>query len=146
MSLAVPERSQIGAQPRRGLRVDRQRVAPAALAHDAQRVIAAVLVQIADLERGDLGAAQPDLQADRQDRAVAQAGDRVLGRQVEQFARLRFGEGERRAFVAIDRRPLDLADRVLSPWPCRTRCLYREDSAASRRRIVDDAACSVSRM
>ena len=29
------------------------------------------------------------------------------------FARLRFREGEGRAFVAIDRRPLDLADRVL---------------------------------
>jgi hypothetical protein len=29
-------------------------------------------VQVADLERGDLGAAQPDLQADRQDRAIAQ--------------------------------------------------------------------------
>ena len=75
--------------PRRGLRVDRQRVAPAALAHDAQRIIAAVLVQVADLERGDFGAAQPDLQPDRQDGAVAQPGDRVLGRQVEQFARLR---------------------------------------------------------
>ena len=69
-------------------------------------------MQIADLERGDLGAPQPDLQADRQDRAIAQAGDRILGRRVEQLARLRFREGEGRAFVAIDRRPLDLADRI----------------------------------
>jgi hypothetical protein len=34
----------IGAQSRRGLWVDRQRVTPPAFAHDAQRVIAAVLV------------------------------------------------------------------------------------------------------
>jgi len=36
-----------------GLRVDRQRVAGAALAVDAQRIEAAVLVQVADGERGD---------------------------------------------------------------------------------------------
>ena len=69
-------------------------------------------MQVADLERGDLGAAQAHLQPDRQDRAVAQAGDRILDRQVEQFARLRFREGEGRAFVAIDRRPFDLADWI----------------------------------
>jgi hypothetical protein len=34
--------------------------------------------------------------------------------------------------------------RAASPW--RTRCLNRLDSAASRRRIVDGAACSLSRM
>ena len=89
---AVAGLVEIGAQPRRGLRVDRERVAAAALARHAQRVIAAVLVQVADLERGDLGAAQPDLQPDRQDRAIAQPGDRVLARQVEQFPRLRFFE------------------------------------------------------
>jgi hypothetical protein len=33
---------------------------------------------------------------------------------------------------------------VRSPW--RTKCLNRLDSAASRRRIVDGAACSLSRM
>jgi hypothetical protein len=76
------------------------------------RIIAAVLVQIADLERRDLGAPQAHLQPDRQDRPVAQSGDGIFGRQVEQFARLRLREGEGRAFVAIDRRPLDLADRV----------------------------------
>ena len=31
-------------------------------------------------------------------------------------------------------------------WPWRTRCLNRLDSADSRRRTVDGAACSVSRM
>ncbi|MBV9826445.1 MAG: hypothetical protein JO001_12350 [Alphaproteobacteria bacterium] len=45
-------------------------------------------MQIADLERGDLGTAQPDLQPNRQNRTIAQTGDRVLGRRVEQFARL----------------------------------------------------------
>jgi hypothetical protein len=52
---------EIGAQPRSGLRVNRKRVAPAALADYAQRIEAAVLVQVADLERGDLSAPQPDL-------------------------------------------------------------------------------------
>jgi hypothetical protein len=108
----VPRGLQIGAKTCGGLRIDRERVATAALARDAQRIEAAVLVQIADLERGDLGAAQADLQADGEDRTIAQAGDRVFARRVEQFARLRLGEGERRAFVAIDRRPLDLADRI----------------------------------
>jgi hypothetical protein len=80
-------------------------------------------VQVADRKRRDLGAAQPDLQPDRQDGAIAQAGDRVLGRQVEQFARLRLGKGRGRAFVAIDRRPLDLTDRVARRVTWRTRCL-----------------------
>jgi hypothetical protein len=39
-----------------------------------------MLVQIADRERRDLGASQSDLQANRQDRAVAQPSDRVLQR------------------------------------------------------------------
>ena len=85
---------------------------PSALAQYAQRIEAPVLVQIADLERGDLRAPESDLQADGEDRAIAQSGDRVLRRCVEQFARLRFRKGEGRAFVAIDRRPFDLADRV----------------------------------
>jgi hypothetical protein len=37
---------EIGAKARRGLRVDGKRVAPAALAHHPQRVIAAVLVGV----------------------------------------------------------------------------------------------------
>ena len=108
----VPGGVEIGAQPRCGLRVYRQCVASPALAYDAQRVIAAVLVQIAGLERRNLGAPQPDLQSDRQDGAVAQPSNRVLRRHVEQFARLHLREGEGRAFVAIDRRPLDLADGI----------------------------------
>jgi len=102
-------------------------------------LIAADLVQIADLERGDPGAPQPDLQADRQDRAVAQPGDRVLRRHVGQFARLRFGGGEGRALVAIDRQSLDLADRVLrgEPMPHQVlieRGLCREPAADRRSR------------
>jgi hypothetical protein len=52
------------------------------VAYHAQGVIAAVLVQIADLERGNLGAPQPDLQADAEDRAIAQACDRVFRRPI----------------------------------------------------------------
>ena len=66
---------QIRADSRRSLRVDGQRVAAAALARDAQRVIAAVLVQVPDLERGDLRAPQSDLQADGENGAIAQAPD-----------------------------------------------------------------------
>jgi hypothetical protein len=54
--VAVAGLLEIGAEPGRGLRVDRQRVTAAALARYAQRVIASVLVQITDLQRGDLGA------------------------------------------------------------------------------------------
>jgi hypothetical protein len=46
----------------------------------AARRVAAVLVQVADLERCNLSTPQPDLQANREQRAVAQAGDRILGR------------------------------------------------------------------
>ena len=77
MSAAVPGGLQIGAEPRDGLRVDRQRVAPTALADDAQRVEAPVLVQIPNRERGDLGAAESDLQADGENGAVAQPFERV---------------------------------------------------------------------
>lgn len=45
-------------------RVDRERLAPAALAGHAQCIEPAVLVQVPDSERGDLGAAEPHLQAD----------------------------------------------------------------------------------
>ena len=69
-------------------------------------------MQIADLQRRDLRTPQADLQADREDRSIAQAGGGIFRRRVEQFARLRFREGEGRAFVAIERRPLDLADRI----------------------------------
>jgi hypothetical protein len=60
----------------------------------------------------DLGAPQAHLQADGEDCPVAQAGDGIFGRRVEHLARLHLGEGERRAFAAIDRRPLDLADGI----------------------------------
>ena len=56
---------QIGADALRRSGIDGERLAPAALAGDAQRIKAPVLVQIADIEGGDLGAAETDLQADR---------------------------------------------------------------------------------
>jgi hypothetical protein len=83
----------------------------------------AVLVQIADFERGNLGAPQPDLQADREECAIAQPQDQGRAcqrrpvrcgdlRRVEQLTRLRLREGESRALLGVDRRPLDLADRI----------------------------------
>ena len=103
-------RVEIGAQPRGGLRVDGERVAPPALADDAQRIEAAVLVQVADVSAAISARRRPDLQADRQDGAVAQALRCVsLRRRVKQLARLRLGESQRGSFVAVDRRPLDFA-------------------------------------
>ena len=104
--VAVAGLFEIGADALRGLRVDRQCLAPAALAVHAQRIEAPVLVEVADIQRGDLRAAESDLQADGENGAVAQAGERVLGRRVEQLARLAFRERRRAAFVAIDRRPV----------------------------------------
>jgi hypothetical protein len=83
----------IGTNACNGLRVDRQRVAGAALAVDAQRIEAAVLVQVADGERGDFGVPQTDLQPDREDGAVAQSGDRCVRRGVEQLPSLRLSAG-----------------------------------------------------
>ena len=68
---------EIGADALRGLRVDRQRFAPTALADHAQRIEAPVLVKIADIQGGDLRAAESDLQPDGENGAVAQTGERV---------------------------------------------------------------------
>jgi len=46
----------------------------------------------------------------RKDRAIAKPRDRIFGRRVEGLALPRLREGECRAFVAVDRRPLNLAD------------------------------------
>jgi hypothetical protein len=141
----MPRGLQIGAKTCGGLWVNRERISPATLAGDAQRIEAAVLVQVADLERRDLGAPQSDLQTDRQDRAISQTGDGIFGGQVEQFARLRFREGQGRAFIAIDRRPLNLADRIARGVVMTDQVLIqrgqgREPSADCRRRGVLDLA------
>jgi hypothetical protein len=75
-----------------------------------------VVVQIADLERGDPGAPPADLQTDREDRAVAQAGDDVLRRCSEPCASAT-SKGKPRVSVA-----------------------------AGRRRIIEACRCSVSRI
>ena len=110
--VAVAGDLEIGADALRGLRVDRERIAPAALAGHAQRIETPVLVKVADIQGGDLRAAESDLQADRKNGAVAQAGERVGRRRVEQLARLRFRERRRASFVAIDRRPLHVHDGI----------------------------------
>ena len=90
--VAVAGDLKIGADALRGLRVDRQRLAPAALADHAQRIEAPVLVKVADIECGDLRAAESDLQADGENGAVAQAGERVVRRRVEQLSAPRFSK------------------------------------------------------
>jgi len=71
------------------------------LAHDTERIIAAILVQIADAERAISARRNPTCRRHRQDRPITQPGDRVLRRRAEDLARLRLREGERRAFVAM---------------------------------------------
>jgi len=87
-------------------------LAPAALALDAQRIEAPVLVKIANIQRCNLRAAETDLQSDRQNGAVAQTGERVGWGCVEQLARLNFRERGGAAFVAIDRRSLNIDNGI----------------------------------
>lgn len=61
-------------------------------------------------QRRDLGALQSDVWGDRKDRAIAKPRDRIFGWRVEGLALPRLREGECRAFVAVDRQPLHLAD------------------------------------
>ena len=143
--VAVAGALEIGADALGGLRVDGERITPAALAGDAQRIEAPVLVKIADIQGGDLGATESDLQADRENGAVAQAGERVVRRRVENFPGLRFRERRRAALVAVDGRPLNVDDGFRVAAPCLTRCLNRLDRAARRRRTVEAAAPSCSR-
>jgi hypothetical protein len=57
----VPAGVEINPYPLRGLGVDRKRMAPAALADDAQRVISAILMEVSDLERGYLRRERDDV-------------------------------------------------------------------------------------
>jgi hypothetical protein len=108
----VPGGVQIGTQPRGGLWVDRQGIAPAALADDAERVKAPVLVQIPNRQAGDLGPPQTNLQTNGENGTVAQPFDRRLVRRVEHLARVGLRERQCRTFVTVDRRPLDLRHRI----------------------------------
>jgi hypothetical protein len=80
-------------------------------------------VQIADLERDDLGAAQTDLQADRQDRTIAEACDRVLSGASSTLRACAFEN------ASVEPSSRLIAGRSTSPtglrvaWPWRTRCL-----------------------
>ena len=120
--------------------------AASALAHDAQGVKAPVLVEVADIERRDLRAAKSGLQANGEKSAVAQAGDGVRRRRVEKLAGLGLREGERRAFLAVDGGRCTSTTGLRVAAPCRTRCLNKLERAARRRRTVEGAACSCSRM
>jgi hypothetical protein len=81
------------------LRIDCQRVAPSALARHAQGIVPAVLVQIADRQRRDFGAAQSDLQADGKDGAIAQATDQR--RAPQRFGLRRLDRGRVEQFACL---------------------------------------------
>ena len=57
--VAVAGEIEIGANALGGLRIDGERIAPAALAGNAQRIEVPVFVKVADIESGDLRAAEP---------------------------------------------------------------------------------------
>src|SRR5262249_38960302 len=62
--VAVAGDLEIGADALRGLRVDREGLAPAALALHAQRIETPGLVEIPDIQGGNLRAPETDLEAD----------------------------------------------------------------------------------
>ena len=78
------------------------------------------------------------MQADGENGAVAQAGERVGWRRVEQFARLNFRERRGAAFVAIDRRPVHVHDGIAARRPVLHKMLeqagQRRQAAAHGRR------------
>ena len=86
---------EIGADSLGDVGVDGKRVAPAAFAGDAQRVVPAVLVQISDRECGDFGAAETDLQTDRQDCPITQSLDGILSWMVKDFPGIRLRKRQR---------------------------------------------------
>ncbi len=60
----------IAANARRRLGIDGKRLAPAALADRAQGSEAAVLMQVADIQRREIRAPESDLQASRKNGAI----------------------------------------------------------------------------
>ena len=109
----------------------------------AQRIEAPVLMKIANIQRRDFRAAKSHLQSNRQNGAVAQDRQACRRRRVEKIPGLRFRERGGAALDAIDRRPLNIDDGIAATTPCRTRCLNRLDSAARRRRMVEDSRLPV---
>jgi hypothetical protein len=89
------------------IRRDGQGIVPAALAGDAQRVIAAILMQIRDDQRRDFGATEPRLQLHYQNGPVTQTLKSLLVRLIQYVRRIRPGKRQRRSFPAIDGGALD---------------------------------------
>jgi hypothetical protein len=67
----VAGRVEIGADALRDIGVDGKRVAPAAFPHDAQRIESAILMEVLHRERGYFRAAEANLHAHRENRAIA---------------------------------------------------------------------------
>jgi hypothetical protein len=86
--VAVAGEVEVSADALCGLRID--------------RIEAPIFVKIADIEGGDLCAAESDLQADRENGPIAQAGERVVRRRVENSPRLRFRERRRASLVTAE--------------------------------------------
>jgi len=108
----MARRFQVGSDALGDIRVDGESVASAAFSDDAQRVEAAVLVKIFHGECGDFRAAESNLQAHGENRAVAQAFDRVFRRGVEQLCGIGLGECECRSFPPVDGGAFHLGNRV----------------------------------
>jgi hypothetical protein len=81
--VAMHGKGEIGPDALRCVGMNRKRITPTAFAHHAQRIITAVLVQVAHLQGRDFSAAKPGLQPDRQNRPVPQPFDGVFGGMIE---------------------------------------------------------------
>ena len=109
---AVPGRDEVRVETRERVRVDGQEAGLSALAEDLEVADAAAVVDVADVEMAELGAAQPVVQEHREDGAIAQALEGCLRGGLEQRAGLPVTERRRAAFVGAFLRPGDAVDRI----------------------------------
>src|ERR1700710_1243783 len=127
--VAVAGALKIGADALRGLRVDRQRFAPSALADHAQRIEAPVLMKVANIQGGNLRAAKPtckptDKMARSRKPASVQAGGASSNFRACIFENAAVLPSMR---LIVGRSTSTTGFRVTVPW--RTRCLNRLERA-----------------
>ena len=110
--VAVPGRLKVGADGVGRRRMQRHVADLAALAEHAQVAYAASIVQIDQVQRAQLGAAQAVIQQGGEHGAVAQAPGRRAVRRREQRARLVVADRRRRSFLAGHLRAFDAIDGI----------------------------------
>jgi len=94
------------------LRMDGERVIFTPLANEVERWVAGVHVEVLDLQAGDFCASRPELQADRENDAIAESLHGRGIRCVEELSRLRRRERRRRPLFTVHPRSTDFAHGV----------------------------------